>query len=90
MITQSVGVPATACVRSSSLRSRSGVCSVIECDVPDWFVSGATVHTSRRDAERDAFRISSPWALMPSSLVIRMRMCSFSASGDSLADPASR
>ena len=77
MITQSVGVPATAKARSLKLAQyAAGACSVIECDVPDWFVSGATSTLSRRStASAIAFRFTvSPRAPEPSSLVMRMRI----------------
>ncbi len=74
MITQSVGVPATAKRFSPTWRSRSGFDSDSECATPDWSVSGATTQTSSESCAAMRSRTASPSAWMPSSLVTRMRM----------------
>src|ERR1700722_10962203 len=74
MMTQSVGVPLIANRRSSTVRMRSGSLSESECETPDWSNSGATTQTSSESARAISLHTSSPGALMPSSLVTRMRM----------------
>src|SRR5690348_14260255 len=76
MMTQSVGVPLMAKRRSSTVRMRSGSLSDSECETPDWSNSGATTQTSSDSARAISAQTSRPGALMPSSLVTRMRICS--------------
>ena len=80
MMTQSVGVPFTAKRRSPIWRSLSGSLSESECETPDWSYSGATIHTSSDKARAISSQASSPAALMPSSLVMRMRIHSIALS----------
>src|SRR5579871_2001706 len=74
MMTQSVGVPLMAKRRSSTARMRSGSLSESECETPDWSNSGATTQTSSDSARAISAQTSRPGALMPSSLVTRMRI----------------
>ena len=74
MITQSVGVPRMMKVRSAICLQRSGSCSVIECEAPLWFTSGAKVQTSEDSFSAIWRSTSRPSAPQPSSLVMRMRM----------------
>src|SRR5271165_4829834 len=74
MMTQSVGVPLTAKWRGLISRSRNGSLSDSECATPDWSLSGATTHMSSESSPAIASRIFRPWALMPSSLVSKIRM----------------
>src|SRR5665213_3337273 len=76
IITQSVGVPASAKRFSSTLRRRSGSVSVNECEAPDCSVSGATTHTSSEISRAIFSSTARPGACMPSSFVTRMR-CDF-------------
>src|SRR5688572_28523350 len=52
---------------------RSGRCIVSECEAPLWLVSGATTQTSLLSSRATRSRTRRPGALMPSSLVTRMR-----------------
>src|SRR5262249_1226598 len=74
MMTQSVGVPLMAKRRSSTARMRSGSLSDSECETPDWSNSGATTQTSSDSPRGISAQTSRPGALMPSSLVTRMRI----------------
>ena len=60
MMTQSVGVPFTAYLRSPTWRSRSGSLSESECDTPDWSYSGATTVTSSDSRARDRLQRPEP------------------------------
>src|SRR5690349_10974814 len=84
--TQSVGVPSTAKRLGDSRRTWSGRRRVSEWAAPLCSTSGATTQTSR-DSER-ATRSStlSPGALMPSSLVTRMRAAARSSGPLSMLD----
>src|SRR6185437_8127580 len=57
-------------------RSRSGSLSDSECDTPDWSCSGAITQTSPEMARAMSSQTWRPCALMPSSLVTRIRMLS--------------
>src|SRR5262247_1917912 len=71
--TQSVGVPSTANVRDDSFRTCSGRRRVREWAAPLCSISGATTHTSLVRLFATCTSTLSPGALIPSSLVTRMR-----------------
>src|SRR6185437_13686098 len=84
--TQSVGVPSTAKRRAPSLRMRSGRLSVSEWLAPLCSCSGATTHTLLLRLRATLASSLSPGALMPSSLVTRMRAAARSMGRSNTAD----
>ena len=74
IITESVGVPLTAKRRSPCLWSRTGRVSVSEWPAPDCSSDGAQIQMSSENWRAICSSTLSPGALMPSSLVRRMRI----------------
>src|SRR6476661_6204037 len=72
--TQSVGVPSIAYLVLLTSRARIGLMIDSEWPAPLWLNSGATTQTSLDSWVAISISASSPGALMPSSLVTRMRV----------------
>ena len=62
MMTQSVGVPRSANLRSEIWRRRKGSLSDSECASPLWSISGAIVHMSSESPAAIRSMTSSPGA----------------------------
>src|SRR5689334_22187060 len=77
--TQSVGVPSSACLVSVIWRARTGWVSESEWPAPLWLYSGDTTQTSLESWVAMSIIASRPGALMPSSLVTRMRLRAISS-----------
>src|SRR5262245_62064596 len=82
--TQSVGVPSTAKRRVEMRRTCSGRRRVSEWPAPLCSISGATTQTSRESARATFSNTLRPGALMPSSLVTRMRARARSSGASSM------